>query len=116
MYAVLKGDTWEMEALAVTPCLQKILDVLSRGSAARKARYPQLYPEGVYDEIVKDPKAAVDFLESERNAFQRGTELTKDRQTVAVLRRVDARQETLRTNGGQPRYALRYTVVKLAVE
>lgn len=116
MYAVLEKDTWEMATLAVTPDLRKIMDVLKREVARRKAKYPQLYPEGVYDEIVDDPKAAVEFLESERNAFQKGGNPTKDSQTVAVLRRVNAGPEVLRTNGGRPRYSLVYVVVKLLVE
>ena len=116
MYAVLEKDTWEMATLAVTPNLQRIMDVLKRGMACRKARYPQLYPEGVYDEIIDDPKAAVEFLESERNAFQKGGEPVKDSQTIAVLRRVYAGPEVLRTNGGHPRYSLIYVVVRLVVE
>lgn len=117
MYAVLEKDTWEMATLAVTPDLQKLLGAIGRANAARKARHPQLYPEGVYDEIVDDPKAAVDYLEKhERNAFQRGENPVKDGQTVAVVRRVTATPEALRTNGGQPRYTLIYTVVKLRVE
>lgn len=116
MYTVLEKDTWEMATLAVTPDLQKIMDALKRGMTCRKAKYPQLYPEGVYDEIVDDPKAAVEFLESERNTFPKGGNPVKDSQTVAVLRRVNARPEVLRANGGHPHYSLVYVVVKLVVQ